>query len=99
MIWHSGLARGAEAFDLWVQLVPVFTCTDKECRLVSLGLIVFNSKLKIMSASTNLLITYNKVREGCFYLSKMHSFEKAYTSVTSSFFELGPVKFSEELSG
>ena len=60
---------------------------------------VLNSVLMVISASTSLLIRYNKVRKGCFYLSKVHSSEEAYASVTSSFFERCPVKFSEELSG
>ena len=53
---------GAEESVLWVQLVHVFTCTDKECCHVSLGLEVLNSVLKVVSASTSLLIKYNKVR-------------------------------------
>ena len=59
---------------------------------------VLNSVLKVLSASTNLFITYNKVREGCFYLSNVHSSEEAYASVTFLFFERRPVKFFEELS-
>ena len=60
---------------------------------------MLNSVLKVVSASTTLLIRCNKVREGCVYLSKVHSSEEAYASVTSSFFERCPVEFSEELSG
>ena len=60
---------------------------------------VLNSALKVVSASTSLLIRYNKVREGCFYLSKVHSSEEAYASVNSSFFKRCPVELSEELSG
>ena len=59
---------------------------------------VLNSVLKVVSAGTSLLIRYNKVTEGCAYLSKVHSSEEAYASVTSWFFKLCPVKFSEELS-
>ena len=59
---------------------------------------VLNSVLKVVSASTS-LIRHNKVREGCVYLSKVHSSEEAYASVTSAFFKWRLVKFSEELSG
>ena len=101
--YHSGLARGAEESVLWDQHVSVFTCTvdnNKECwHVVSLGLMVLNSVLKVVSLSTSLLIRYNKVREGCVYLSKLHNSEEAYASVTSSFVKHCPVKFSEELSG
>ena len=48
---------------------------------------VLNSVLKVMPESTSLLISYNNVREGCIYLSKVHGFEEAYASVSSSFFE------------
>ena len=48
------------------------------------GLVVLNSVLKVVPASTSLLIRYNKVKEeGCVYLSKVHSSEEAYASVTS----------------
>ena len=47
---------------------------------------VLNSVLKVMSASASLLIGYNTVREGCYYLRKVHSSEEAYVSVTSKFF-------------
>ena len=60
---------------------------------------VLNSVLKVVSASTSLLIKYNKVREVCVYLSKVHSSEEAYAFVTSSFFNRCPVKFSEDLNG
>ena len=60
---------------------------------------VHNSVLRVVSASTSLLIKYNKLREVCVYLSKVHSSEEAYTSVTSSFFKRCPVKFFEELGG
>ena len=60
---------------------------------------VLNSVLKVVSANTSLLIRYNKVRDGRVYLSKVHGSEKAYASVTSSFFKRCPVKFPEELSG
>ena len=59
---------------------------------------VLNSVLKVVSASTSLLIRHNKVREGCIYLSKVHSSEEAHASVTSSFLKRCPVEFSEELS-
>ena len=59
---------------------------------------VLNSVLKVVSASTS-LIRHNKVREGCVYLSKVHSSEEAHASVTSSFLKRCPVEFSEELSG
>ena len=59
---------------------------------------VLNSVLKIVSATTSLLLRHNKVREGCVYLSKAHSSEEAYASVTSAFFKWRLVKFSEELS-
>ena len=60
---------------------------------------VLDIVLKVISASTSLIIRYKHVREGCFHLRKVHSFEEAYASVTSSFFERCPVMFSEELSG
>ena len=53
---------------------------------------VLNSVLRVMSASTSLLIRHNKV-------SKVHSSEEAHASVTSSFLKRCPVEFSEELSG
>ena len=59
---------------------------------------VFNSVLKVVSVSTSLPIRYNKVMESCVYLSKVHSSEEAYASVTSSFFKQCPVDFSEVLS-
>ena len=43
---------------------------------------VLNSVLKVVSASTSLLIRHNKVREGCVYLSKVHSSKEANVSVT-----------------
>ena len=60
---------------------------------------VLNSVLKVVSASTSLLIRCKKVREGCIYLSNVHSSKEAYASVTSSFFKQCPVEFFEELSG
>ena len=60
---------------------------------------VLSSVLKVVSASTSLLIRFNKFREGCVYFSKVHSSEKAYAFLTFSFFKRCLVKFSEELSG
>ena len=66
---------------------------------MSLGILVLNSVLKVVSPSASLPIRHNKVREGCVYLSKVHSSEEAYASVTSAFFKWRLVKFSEEFSG
>ena len=66
---------------------------------MTLGLIAVNSVLKVVSASISLLIRHNKVREGCVYLSKVHSSEEAHASMTSLFLKQCPVEFSEELSG
>ena len=63
-------------------------------------MVLNNSVLKVVSASTSLLkvIRHNKVREGCVYFSKVHSSKEAHASVTSSFLKWCPVEFSEELS-
>ena len=45
---------------------------------------VLNSVLKVVSSSTSLLIRYKKVREGCVYLSKMHSSDSS-SGAKSSF--------------
>ena len=60
---------------------------------------MLNSVLKVVSASTSFLIRHNKVREGCVYLSKVHSSEEAHASVTSLFLKWCLVEFSEELRG
>ena len=95
--YHRGLTQEQRSLSCGSSLFQ--SCTYKECCHVCLGLMVLNSVLKVVSASTSLLIRYNKVREGCVYLSKLHNSEEAYASVTSSFVKHCPVKFSEELSG